>query len=831
LKLDRRIQLTLESLEERWLPSVFTVTSTADSGTGSLRAALTAAVSGDTIGFALPNPSTIHLTSGSLNVPAGVTILGPGASALTIQGNGQFSDFFIQSSAAIVTTSISGLTMSGGGGNTGGGIDNSYILKLNNCVVTNNSVTSEGGGIENTGILYMTGCMVSNNTAVTLGGGINSIFNTTLTVTGSTITGNTLQGVSLGARGGGIYSDGPLAVINSTISLNNANGAGQVGGMPGTNGEGGGLYSASDGSCAILSCTFFENAAEGGNTTDTIAGAGAGGGVFVANSAEITNCTFSQNAALGGNSALSTGGDGLGGGLAWTSTNASPTVVDCTIVGNSADAGGGHTAGASSMGGGILTGGSGTLENSIIATNGAFSGGPDIFGNLTTALADLVGNGSGSNVMVGGEMLNQVGSPGSPIDPLLGPLQNNGGPTQTMMPMPNSTAIDRGNNAFLETTVDQRGDARVVDGVVDIGAIEVQKFRRIAVGPGAGMPPQVKEYDPVNGILKLDFMAYETTFMGGVRVAVGDINGDGVPDIITAPAGVQVTLVNVNGALMPSFNFSAGRAPEIKVFSGTDGSKIADFLAYPSNFTAGVFVAVADVNHDGKLDIITGPDATGQPGHTNVRVFFNNSLINTGVALTPDLEFNAYDPGFGGGVRVAAADLNRDGFADIVTGPGIWSGPDIRIFDGKTLANSHTVSKIGEFLAYDFRYFGGVFVSTGDTNGDGFTDVITGTNGNGGPEVKAFSGANALTSPTPTIIDDFFAYAPAFNGGASVAALDVNGDGKADIITGAGSGGGPHVRIFDGGTGLQLQGNTSDSFFAYDAIFSGGVYVGAGEGA
>src|SRR5262249_51122747 len=157
-------------------------------------------------------------------------------------------------------------------------------------------------------------------------------------------------------------------------------------------------------------------------------------------------------------------------------------------------------------------------------------------------------------------------------------------------------------------------------------------------------------------------------------------------------------------------------------FSGANGAKIEDFLAYPSNFTAGVFVAVADVDHDGKPDIITGPDATGQSGHTNVRVFFNNHLINTGAALPPDLEFNAYDPGFGGGVRIAAADINRDGFADIVTGPGIWSGPDIRIFDGKTLTNNHTASMIGEFLAYAAGYFGGVFVATGDTNHDALTD-------------------------------------------------------------------------------------------------------------
>jgi hypothetical protein len=304
---------------------------------------------------------------------------------------------------------------------------------------------------------------------------------------------------------------------------------------------------------------------------------------------------------------------------------------------------------------------------------------------------------------------------------------------------------------------------------------------------------------------------------------VADINGDGVPDIITAPGGVKVTLVNVNGALTPAFDFSAGRVPEVKVFSGVDGSVIDDFIAYTPSFRAGLFLAVADVTGDGKPDIITAPDATGQSGHTQVSVFFNGSLINTGVSLAPNRTFNAYDPGFGGGVRLAAADLNGDGFADIVTGPGIWSGPDIRVFDGKTLFNNAVGSKIGEFLAYDFRYFGGVFVSTGDVNGDGFTDIITGTNGNGGPEVKAFSGVNVLTSPTPTSVDDFFAYDPAFNGGARVAVVNING--QADIVTGAGPGGGPHVRIFDGATGLQLT-NAFDSFMAFDPSFSGGVFVG-----
>src|SRR5262249_6700019 len=201
----------------------------------------------------------------------------------------------------------------------------------------------------------------------------------------------------------------------------------------------------------------------------------------------------------------------------------------------------------------------------------------------------------------------------------------------------------------------------IYDGTVDIGAFEFQPLHFLAVGADLGGAPEVKVYDATTGVLRLDFNAHESSFRGGVRVAVADMNGDGIPDIITAPGGVKVSLVNVNGALVPSFDQSAGRAPEIKVFSGVDGPVLDDFLAYPSSFKAGVVIAVADVNGDGKSDIIASPDATGQSGHTNVRVFFNDSLLNTGGTLVPNREFNAYDPGFGGGVRLAAADLNGDG--------------------------------------------------------------------------------------------------------------------------------------------------------------------------
>jgi len=171
----------------------------------------------------------------------------------------------------------------------------------------------------------------------------------------------------------------------------------------------------------------------------------------------------------------------------------------------------------------------------------------------------------------------------------------------------------------------------------------------------------------------------------------------------------------------------------------------------------------------------------------------------------------AYDPAFGGGVRVAMGDINFDGVPDLVTAPGPTGGPDIRVFDGVTHA------LINEFLAYDLAFTGGVFVALGDVNGDNFLDIVTGAGAGGGPHVKAFFGTNGV------LVSSFFAYAASFTGGVAVAAGDVTGDGIAEIITGPGTGGGPHVREFNAAGGVVNE------FLAYDPAFFGGIFVAAGD--
>jgi hypothetical protein len=148
---------------------------------------------------------------------------------------------------------------------------------------------------------------------------------------------------------------------------------------------------------------------------------------------------------------------------------------------------------------------------------------------------------------------------------------------------------------------------------------------------------------------------------------------------------------------------------------------------------------------------------------------------------------------FQGGVRVAAGDVNSDGVADIITAAGPGGGPHVKVFDGRS------GGELRSFFAYDPAFKGGVFVAAGDVNGDGRADIVTGAGAGAGPHVKVFDGA------TGAELRSFMAYGPAFTGGVFVAAGDVNGDGAADIITGAGAGGGPHVKVFDGKTGAELK--------------------------
>jgi hypothetical protein len=186
-----------------------------------------------------------------------------------------------------------------------------------------------------------------------------------------------------------------------------------------------------------------------------------------------------------------------------------------------------------------------------------------------------------------------------------------------------------------------------------------------------------------------------------------------------------------------------------------------------------------------------------------------NVYDSSGQILTT---FQAYSPLFNGGVRVATGDITNDGVDDIITAPGPGGGPHVLAFDGVTFG------LIRSFFAYDPALAGGVNVTVGDVDNDGFGDIITAPAGGGGPHVQAFSGR------TSGLIASFFAFDPSTTFGVNISSGgDFNGDGVDDIVTGNGTGGAPAVNIFD------RSGNMLSSFFAYDPSFNGGVTVALGD--
>ncbi|MFL5342854.1 MAG: FG-GAP-like repeat-containing protein, partial [Gemmataceae bacterium] len=318
------------------------------------------------------------------------------------------------------------------------------------------------------------------------------------------------------------------------------------------------------------------------------------------------------------------------------------------------------------------------------------------------------------------------------------------------------------------------------------------RTRLTATGAGPGGGPHVKVYDAATGQLKFSFFAFDPNFTGGVRVAVGDVNGDGVDDIVCA-AG-------------------PGGGPAVKVFDGTDGHLLTSFFAYDPGFSGGVTVAAGDITGSGKADIVTGADAGGGP---HVKVFDGT----TGAVLD---QFMAYDIGFTGGVRVACGDVNGDGLMDIVTGAGPGGGPHVQVFDEEPLLvhpvyyypNGPTRAQLSSVFAFDQSYTGGVFVAAGDVTGDGKAELVVGQGQGIGAKVRVL---NAIDG---SVLAESAPFAGSFVLGARVAVTDPNEHGRAEVLAAPGPVG-TKVKILDGATLAQQS-----EFTAYDPNFPGGVFVG-----
>lgn len=433
---------------------MFTVTTGADAGLGSLREGINQSNMGNvsTINIAVP---LVTLTSAELLIINDVTIVGAPSEVTRDPNAIPFRIFNIQgNNPQTFIVSFSNLTISQGLNNTddGGGINvaNATVILTNVIVSNNESTLGTGGGINATNsLLTLINSTVSNNIIASDGAGIY-IAGLSLTLVNTTVTGNFTDGTTGGGDGGGIFASGnpenitTLSITNSTISNN-------------TSIAGGGILTG------FVNLTITDS-----TISNNISGDGGGINTTATNSI-ITNSTISNN---------TTSGTDSGGGITIDNDPGNTTtLINVTISENN------YNGNGNGSGGIVVRDGIVSLGNTIVANNTApasnpFS--PDVGGIFISLGNNLIGNGSGSIGFINGVNGDQVGTTANPINPLLGPLQFNGGPTQTMALQFGSPAINAGNNNLISSEFDQRGPPFIrinpPGGIIDIGAFEFQFF-------------------------------------------------------------------------------------------------------------------------------------------------------------------------------------------------------------------------------------------------------------------------------------------------------------------------------------------------------------------
>ena len=308
-------------------------------------------------------------------------------------------------------------------------------------------------------------------------------------------------------------------------------------------------------------------------------------------------------------------------------------------------------------------------------------------------------------------------------------------------------------------SVDEANGTIVAEnGVTQIEFTNLDAFtRQVLAGVSEGNLPNLQVIDPTTGATLETIDSFTNTegaiHTGGVRTAIGDVNGDGITDIVAA-AG-------------------PGAGPHVKVFSGTDGSLLQSFYAYDLSFTGGVHVAVGDVDNDGFDDIITGADFGAGP---HVKVFSGSTQFFPSVLHS----FYAYDLAYAGGVTVAAGDITGDGVADIITGAANSGGPHVKVFNGPDAA------VVDSFFAFDRTHRDGVTVSAGDTDSDGDLELLVGAPLSSGSEARIFDdnsdGIIERGLLPATVVPQFTPFGAGVTLPIEVSSIDNNSDGVAELV-------------------------------------------------
>ncbi len=596
-------------LGARPLPAAtLTVTNLNDSGAGSLRQAIADASPGDTINIAATG--TIALTSGQLIIAKDLIIRGPGQSNLAVDtgvasrvfkitnGIVTLSDFTIRNATPIppsdgggsallnlppASTTVSNLWISGNlpsPSGQAGAVENWGTLTIIHSTLTNN--TGYASTIKNYGtatLSLIASDVVSNNNVANGGGIAGAILNQGIGTNSPSmiILDCCIRENSAAGSGGAILNYAASLIMSNTVVAGNSS----------TDDAGGALWNQESGTVELISCSFSNNYARrgagaiwnlSGNAnilncmfTSNSTGGGDGGAIYSSGSLLVSNSTFVANFAVGGGAGIANAGLLAIIGTTISSNVARSrgcgvknfgvlTMTDSTISGNLSPLTG--PTGIWIDGGGVLFMTNSTItsndkggilaasppfafvfiRNSIVAENSEY----DLTGYFVSGGHNLIGNIGSAEGFTNGVLSDLVGTNGAAINPMLGPLQDNGGPTWTHALLSGSPAIDSGNNSGL--TIDQRGHQRAIDIPTianasggdgsDIGAFEVDNL--------------ITSVDKVGSNVRVSFITSSNQIYR-------------VENSIVLPATNWTTLANIvvgTGGVMSVTNFGAALLPK-----------------------------------------------------------------------------------------------------------------------------------------------------------------------------------------------------------------------------------------------------------------------------
>jgi hypothetical protein len=631
-------------------PTTLVVRNANDAGPDSLRQCVidsngmigVQTITYDPVFFSIPR--TIVLTTGGLSVSDAVTITGPGAANVAVDGGGSFRVFDLSGALGGTNITLSGMTIQNGkaGSYAAGVMFGPANTTINDCIITGNVDTGEGGalgapGLYNSTTITLNRDTVSNNHSALQGAGLYMFTGGTVIISNCSFTGNTAAS-----------SSGALYLYSGITTISGSTFSGNVAG-----GSGGAIENRFGGpTTTIINSTIANNSATGN-----------GGGIQIdTGTMNLYNCTISNNKA-----------SGAGGGIDGTTA-----LLSSTIVGNNTD-------------------------------NGT---GPDVSGTITTANQSLLSNSTGA--VIGTNNGTLLG-----VNPLLGPLADNGGPTMTEALMAGSPCINAGNNTLALAT-DQRGSNRVVSGQADMGAFESSpQFVVVnALDHGSGSLRQcILDSNAAPG---LQTITYDPVFFGIPRTIVLTTGGLSVSDAVTITGPGAANVAVDGGGSFRVFDLSGAVAGSnitlsgMTIQNGKAGSYAAGVMFGPANTT------INDC-------IITGNVGTGEGGGLGAPGLSNSTTIT----------------------------LNRD---TVSNNHSAFQGAGLYMFTGGTVVISNC-SFTGNTAAQDS---GALYLYSGITTISGSTFSGNVAGGSGGAI------ENRLNSPTTTIINSTIANNSATGNGGGI---------------------------------------------------------------